>query len=122
MDSSTLINVLMIALVLWFLVRRFVPAKGIKQITTMELKSELKKKEKQFVDVRTPHEYRTKHIKGFKNIPLSELSQQANQLSKEKEVLVICQSGMRSMKASKMLKKQGFTSVTNIKGGMSTWR
>ncbi|KLV28733.1 rhodanese-like domain-containing protein [Priestia megaterium] len=122
MDSSTLINVLMIALVLWFLVRRFVPAKGIKQITTMELKSELKKKEKQFVDVRTPHEYRTKHIKGFKNIPLSELSQQANQLSKEKEVLVICQSGMRSMKASKMLKKQGFTSVTNIKGGMSNWR
>ncbi|MBY0030880.1 rhodanese-like domain-containing protein [Priestia aryabhattai] len=122
MDSSTLINVLMIALVLWFLVRRFVPAKGIKQITTMELKSELKKKEKQFVDVRTPHEYRTKHIKGFKNIPLSELSKQANQLSKEKEVLVICQSGMRSMKASKMLKKQGFTSVTNIKGGMSTWR
>jgi rhodanese-related sulfurtransferase len=122
MDSSTLINVLMIALVLWFLVQRFVPAKGIKQITTMELKSELKKKEKQFVDVRTPHEYRTKHIKGFKNIPLSELSQQANQLSKEKEVLVICQSGMRSMKASKMLKKQGFTSVTNIKGGMSTWR
>ncbi|MEW4279871.1 rhodanese-like domain-containing protein [Priestia aryabhattai] len=122
MDSSTLINVLMIALVLWFLVRRFVPAKGIKQITTMELKSELKKKEKQFVDVRTPHEYRTKHIKGFKNIPLSELPKQANQLSKEKEVLVICQSGMRSMKASKMLKKQGFTSVTNIKGGMSTWR
>ncbi|WEA46144.1 rhodanese-like domain-containing protein [Priestia aryabhattai] len=122
MDSSTLINVLMIALVLWFLVRRFVPAKGIKQITTMELKSELKKKEKQFVDVRTPHEYRTKHIKGFKNIPLSELSKQANQLSKEKEVLVICRSGMRSMKASKMLKKQGFTSVTNIKGGMSTWR
>lgn len=122
MDSSTLINVLMIALVLWFLVQRFVPAKGIKQITTMELKSELKKKEKQFVDVRTPHEYRTKHIKGFKNIPLSELSKQANQLSKEKEVLVICQSGMRSMKASKMLKKQGFTSVTNIKGGMSTWR
>ncbi|MFK7681905.1 rhodanese-like domain-containing protein [Priestia megaterium] len=122
MDSSTLINILMIAFVLWFLVQRFVPAKGIKQITTMELKSELKKKEKQFVDVRTPHEYRTKHIKGFKNIPLSELSQQANQLSKEKEVLVICQSGMRSMKASKMLKKQGFTSVTNIKGGMSTWR
>ncbi|MFP7159670.1 rhodanese-like domain-containing protein [Priestia aryabhattai] len=121
MDSSTLINILIIALVLWFLVQRFVPAKGIKQITTMELKSELKKKDKQFVDVRTPHEYRTKHIKGFKNIPLSELSQQANQLSKEKEVLVICQSGMRSMKASKMLKKQGFTAVTNIKGGMSTW-
>lgn len=121
MDSSTVINILMVALILWFLVQRFVPTKGIKQITTLELKSEIKKKDKQFIDVRTPHEYRTKHIKGFRNIPLSELSQQANQLSKEKEVLVICQSGMRSTKASKILKKMGFKHITNIKGGMSAY-
>ncbi|MFP7159388.1 rhodanese-like domain-containing protein [Priestia aryabhattai] len=121
MESSTVINILMVALILWFLVQRFVPTKGIKQITTLELKSELKKKDKQFIDVRTPHEYRSKHIKGFRNISLSELSQQANQLSKEKEVLVICQSGMRSTKASKILKKLGFKHITNIKGGMSTY-
>ena len=72
--------------------------------------------------MRTPHEFRTKHIKGFRNIPLSELPAQTGQLLKDREVVVICQSGMRSMKASKLLKKQGFTSITNVKGGMNTWR
>ncbi|MCY8721486.1 rhodanese-like domain-containing protein, partial [Bacillus sp. S10C12M] len=40
---------------------------------------------------------------------------------KDQEVFVICQSGMRSLKASKVLKKQGFKNITNIKGGMNTW-
>lgn len=90
-------------------------------MTTTVLKSELKSKGIQFIDVRTPFEFRTKHIKGFKNIPLSIQPQQTNQLSKDREIFVICQSGMRSMKASKVLKKQGFKSVTNVKGGMNAW-
>jgi rhodanese-related sulfurtransferase len=44
-----------------------------------------------------------------------------NRLKKEKEIVVICQSGMRSKKASQLLKKQNFTSVTNVKGGMNAW-
>ncbi|NRK74194.1 rhodanese-like domain-containing protein, partial [Salmonella enterica subsp. enterica serovar Typhi] len=44
------------------------------------------------------------------------------ELSKDKEVVVICQSGMRSQNATKILKKLGFTNVTNVKGGMSAWR
>ena len=58
---------------------------------------------------------------GFKNIPLQQLAQKTNQLSKENEVVVICQSGMRSKQASKLLKKQGFNKVTNVKGGMNAW-
>ncbi|MGG3924306.1 rhodanese-like domain-containing protein, partial [Geobacillus thermodenitrificans] len=42
--------------------------------------------------------------------------------SKEKEVVVICQSGMRSQKASKWLKKMGFQHVTNVKGGLNAWQ
>ncbi|WP_249652459.1 rhodanese-like domain-containing protein, partial [Lysinibacillus sp. D4A1_S13] len=34
---------------------------------------------------------------------------------------VIFQSGMRSINSSKILKKQGFKNITNIKGGMNTW-
>lgn len=121
MDSRVIIYSFLILFLLWVVIRNFSPVKGVKQITTTDLKSELKNKGKQFIDVRTPYEFRTRHIKGFKNIPLSTLSQQTNQLSKEQEVLVICQSGMRSMKASKVLKKQGFKNVTNIKGGMNAW-
>lgn len=114
-------NILLIAVVLVFAYRSFVPVRGIKAITTGELKSELKKDGIQFIDVRTPNEVQANQIKGFKNIPLFELQKRANELSKEKEVFVICQSGMRSSKASKILKKLGFKHITNVKGGMSAW-
>jgi rhodanese-related sulfurtransferase len=120
-ETSTLINILLGVYLAWFMYRRFAPVKGIKTITTSELKSELKKSGKQFIDVRTPNEFQANRINGFKNIPLYELPKRANELSKEKEVFVICQSGMRSSKASKVLKKLGFKHITNVKGGMSAW-
>ena len=43
-------------------------------------------------------------MKGFQNIPLNELASKASQLDKNKEVIVICQSGMRSKQAAKVLK------------------
>ncbi|WP_240184660.1 rhodanese-like domain-containing protein [Staphylococcus aureus] len=84
-----------------------------------ELKNIVEKKGKQFIDVRTVGEYRGNHMKGFQNIPLNELASKANQLDKNKEVIVICQSGMRSKQAAKMLKKLGFQQVINVSGGMN---
>lgn len=113
---------IIIAVFLFSIIQRALPTKGVRQLSTTDLKGELINKNKQFIDVRTPSEFKGNHIKGFKNIPLHQLSQKADQeLSREKEVIVICQSGMRSQKASKVLKKMGFTKVTNVKGGMSAW-
>jgi len=117
------LNYIIIGLLLIFIIRRFIPTKGVRQITALELRDELKDKNKQFIDVRTPGEYRVNNIKGFKNLPLQQIMQKAEkELSKDKEVIVICQSGMRSQNAIKMLKKLGYTKVTNVKGGMSGWR
>ena len=117
------VNYIIIALFLFFILQRFLPTKGVKHISVIDLKEELSNKNKQFIDVRTPGEFKGNYIRGFKNVPLHQLSEKADKrLSKEKEVIVICQSGMRSQKASKMLKKLGFTKVTNVKGGMSAWR
>lgn len=91
-------------------------------MSTEELKAELGKKDKQYVDVRTPAEFKANNIKGFKNIPLNDLPKRLGELSKGKETLVICQSGMRSSRASQLLKKNGFTNVVNIRGGMSSYR
>jgi len=116
------VKYLVMALFLFYIIKRFFPTKGVNHISTSALKSELKDKNKQFVDVRTPGEFKGNHIRGFKNIPLQQLTQKAEkELSKDKEVVVICQSGMRSQQASKILKKLGFTNVTNVKGGMSAW-
>jgi rhodanese-related sulfurtransferase len=115
------LNYIIPALVILFFIQRLLPTKGVRQITTTDLKAEINDKSKQFIDVRTPGEFRSNNIRGFKNIPLHQLAQKVNELSKDKEVVVICQSGMRSNKASKLLKKQGFKRVTNVKGGMSAW-
>jgi rhodanese-related sulfurtransferase len=116
------INYILFGLVVLFFVQRMLPGKGVRQVSTTELKSELQDKSKQFIDVRTPGEFKSNNIRGFKNIPLHEIAQKIDGLSKENEVVIICQSGMRSNKASKILKKQGFKHVTNVKGGMSAWR
>ncbi len=111
-----------LALFLFFIIKRFLPAKGVSHISTTDLKGELNDKNKQFVDVRTPAEYKGNHIKGFINIPLHQLAQKAEkELSKEIEVIVICQSGMRSQQAGRLLRKIGFSKVTNVRGGMSAW-
>ncbi|MFC7680477.1 rhodanese-like domain-containing protein [Paenibacillus sp. GCM10028914] len=115
------LNIIIIALIVLFLLWRMLPAKGIRQITATELKNELLDKNKQFIDVRTPSEYKANHIKGFNNIPLQQLAQKSAELSRDREVVVICQSGMRSNTASKMLRKLSFNKVTNVKGGMSAW-
>ena len=116
-------NIMFIALIVLFFVWRILPTKGVRQITATQLKHELKEANanKQFIDVRTPGEFKGNHIRGFRNIPLDQLLQSSDSLSKDQEVVLICQSGMRSNKASKSLRKSGFEKVTNVKGGMSAW-
>lgn len=115
-------NIIIIALIILFIIWRMLPTKGVRNITTAQLKNELGDRNKQYIDVRTPGEFKGRSINGFKNIPLNQLPAKASSLSKDKEVIVICQSGMRSKNACKVLKQQGFTKITNVKGGMSAWR
>ncbi|MGG2067060.1 rhodanese-like domain-containing protein [Bacillus sp. S14(2024)] len=121
MSTNAVLNIVFITLIAWFIVSRFLPVKGVKNISGKELKDEIMKKNKQLIDVRTPGEFRGNHIQGFRNIPLNELVQKANSLDKNKEVVVICQSGMRSKQATKVLKKMGFQHIKNVSGGMNTW-
>lgn len=101
---------------------QMLPVKGVKNITTDELKQIIRDKNKQFIDVRTPLEYQTQCIKQFKNIPLQHLRNEAKRLDKDKETVLICRSGSRSMRAARMLKKAGFSELTNVIGGMNHWR
>ena len=116
-----IIEWILLIIIIAFLVNRFMLAKGILNISVQEAKSRFQDNSVQFIDVRTPGEYKTNHRAPFKNIPLSNLANKIDKLDKEKEVIVICQSGMRSVKAAKILKKHGFEKVYNVKGGMSAW-
>ena len=118
-----IVTVVLIIFLGYFVVTKMLPPKGVKQVTAADIQGILPKvKQYELIDVRTPMEYKNGHIKEFKNIPLSELKSRINELSKDKEIIVICQSGMRSNNATRVIKKQGFESVTNVKGGMNSWR
>lgn len=122
MKMDILLWVVIGAAALWIGYRLTSSQKGLQSISTEELKSQLGSKNKQFVDVRTPGEFKGNHVKGFKNIPLNDLPKRMGELSKDKEVVVMCQSGMRSSKASQILIKNGFEKVLNVRGGMSSYR
>lgn len=115
---KTMIIILIIVLIVW----KMMPTKGVQSVSTDQLKELLKDKSKQFIDVRTPGEYKSQSIKQFQNIPLNQLPGELSKLDKTKETFVICQSGMRSTKAANILKKAGFPNVINVRGGMSAWR
>jgi len=74
-----------------------------------------------FVDVRTPREHAVRNIKGSRLVPLSELGTRHTEIPKDKDVIVFCQNGIRSIMACKMLKKLGFQKVRNMSGGISRW-
>ncbi|CAM3238355.1 rhodanese-like domain-containing protein [Filibacter tadaridae] len=113
---------LFIVLIVGYFLWRMMPGKEVKTVTTTDVKGMLSDKTKQLIDVRTPAEFKGRHIKEFKNIPLNTLKSQVGSLDKTKETVVICQSGMRSAQAAKILSKSGFTNVINVKGGMSAWQ
>jgi len=73
------------------------------------------------VDVRTPHEQAIRAIKGAKHIPLQELGERYGELPKDKDVVLYCQNGLRSLMACRMLKKLGYSRVKNMSGGISRW-
>lgn len=74
------------------------------------------------VDVREEWEYQRGHAKGAKNIPLSQFRQRLQEIPRNQEILLICQSGHRSMQAAKLLQQQGLEQVVNVTGGTSVWR
>ena len=68
------------------------------------------------LDTRTVGEYAGGHIDGFTNIPVDELRERLGELDKSKPVYVICQSGLRSYIACRILSGYGFTCY-NFSGG-----
>ncbi len=61
------------------------------------------------IDVRSKKEFDKGHIEGAVNIPIDVLDKMYGRLPREKEIIVYCRSGSRSMVAARLLKEQGWT-------------
>jgi rhodanese-related sulfurtransferase len=75
------------------------------------------------VDVRDASEVEAAayDVKGMFHIPMGELEKRWRELPKQKEIVVACAVGARSMLAAGFLAKQGFESLANLEGGINAW-
>jgi phage shock protein E len=65
------------------------------------------------LDVRSKQEFNSGHVKGSINIPLDQLGNNLSKLKKEKTIITVCASGMRSGMAKRMLISKGYTNTHN---------
>ncbi len=75
----------------------------------------------QLIDVREPYERKIATIEGD-SMPLGEIESFADEIARDKKVIVYCRSGARSKTAIERLKKQfGFDNLYNLSGGILAW-
>ena len=70
------------------------------------------------LDVRTISEFKAGHLRGATLIPLDKLENNLAKLPKDKKIMVYCRSGHRSLRASRILKRHGYTPI-NVKNGIT---
>lgn len=101
-------------------------------IDNNELKTMLETKENyQFVDVRSKDEYYESHIPGFliyidyyqfeNKTAYLEDAIATFELDKTQPLVLICNSGNRSVEAAKMFAELGFTTIYNLENGIEAW-
>mgnify|MGYP003298219960 CR=1 FL=1 len=95
------------------------------EISATELKGQYNDPEKTWVilDVREELEFHTFNI-GGDNIPLGILLRTIDELdyNKQQEIIVVCQHGLRSETARRVLEQNGYLNVKNLRGGLLAWR
>jgi sulfur-carrier protein adenylyltransferase/sulfurtransferase len=95
---------------------------AIPTISAHELKRQMDAREPfELIDVREAFEYEIARIDGAKLIPLGEIAERANELQRERSIVVHCHSGQRSAEAVRLLQQRGFANVYNLEGGIDAW-
>lgn len=76
------------------------------------------------LDVREPAAFANGHLRDAKNIPLKELGKRIGELekAKTKNVIVVCETGTQSARATTELSKAGFGTVFSLSGGLAAWQ
>lgn len=75
------------------------------------------------IDVRTPKEYAAGHLQNAVNIHVydKDFEQRIAKLDKTQPVYVYCKVGGRSAEAVEILQQKGFTTITELEGGIDAW-
>ena len=94
----------------------------VEEIGVVELKRRLDAGEPlEIIDVREPHEWAICRIEGARLVPLGTLGSRLHELDPARTYVLQCRSGVRSATALGILRKAGFPSLLNLRGGILAW-
>jgi rhodanese-related sulfurtransferase len=94
----------------------------IPEILPQELKTRLDKGDAVvLLDVREPEEVAIVHLPGSVHIPMGDIPGRLHELDPDKEIIVYCHHGIRSMRVAMFLAQRDFTEVKNLAGGIDAW-
>mgnify|MGYP001429448637 FL=1 len=97
--------------------------KGGKKISSQTLISLSNQDKAYLIDLRESEAFQSGHITNSINIPFNNLVNRTNEINqKDKSIILICDMGSVSPNAGETLKKEGFTNVLILKGGINEWK
>jgi rhodanese-related sulfurtransferase len=123
MTTEQILLYALIALIVFYVIRKILMIKSIKHYSAQEASLRVKKERNVvLLDVRTDTERKQGSIRGSFHIPITSISSSLNELKKFKdaEIICYCRTGNRSLNAAAKLKKLGFN-ASNLKGGIIRW-
>ncbi len=96
---------------------------SVKNLNVTDFDKGISKADVQLIDVRTPEEFKEKHISGAKNINInaSNFETEIKALDKTKPTYIYCLAGGRSKKAADFAANNGFKEVYNLEFGINSW-
>jgi rhodanese-related sulfurtransferase len=74
------------------------------------------------LDVREPEEFARGHVPKAVNLPQADLATRLDEVPRDRPIMTICQSGMRSLRSAQFLRQRGFDRVVSVAGGTAEWR
>jgi rhodanese-related sulfurtransferase len=121
--SGDILFYIVAGLLVIYAIRRYMVVKSITAYSPGEVEEKNRTDRAiMLLDVRTAKEWNQNHIKGAHHIPLHELARRIGEIEKHKnrEIILYCQTGSRSLTAAIRLKRLGFN-VAHMKGGLAEW-
>ena len=95
-----------------------------KALSANQATTRINREDAVILDVRETGEFATGHLPDARNIPAKDIATRIAELDhlKEKPLIVVCASGVRSGQISAQLQKQGFTDTNFLDGGIDAWK
>ena len=91
------------------------------ETTPEQVKRDLESDSIRLIDVRGPEEWETAHIEGARLVSKELADEMASSWDKDTAIVFYCHTGVRSMNAVHFFRKQGFTNVKSMAGGIEAW-